>query len=653
MIRCMVHALALGAMGSWGSAQSQGGEAITGISEMSLVDLEDRKQAIEEELHGLAHDSLNSGVGPIGYRSRVYDSPNQSEWVQVGLGEETSMDEIVLVPALWRDTELGFVSDAFPEAFRIFVGSGEGKGEMVAEVKDTEDLLPRTAPLMVATPGARGSWVRVEALKLNPRAFDGGHVFQLSELLVLDGEVNRALKRPVTSSNPPLELPAWNRGCLVDGILPYVLNAAHGEQSLAMVGLLDSGGHPEIVIDLGSELEVSGIRLHAVDQSDTVPQSFSGDFGLPPQFRIDGASTKEFSEGRLLMEGVLDSIEKVGPIMAWNFPEERVRFVRLTVEEAYQFVDRPFVGFAEIEVLSKGVNVAKGCEVHVDFAIGDPARQFSSLTDGLNLYGEILPLRQWLSELSRRHDLQVQLPMVEQALTQRYAFQKRLLNWVSWTAVVLGAGIAVLILYHRILSMRQEHRIRERISANLHDELGANLHAIGLLGDLAKDVVDSREDLVDTLNRIRSLSDRTGSAARNCANMIAAKDVCEDLEAEMRRDCSRLLADLDYEIHIEGDKVLRGLKRRRRIDLYLFYKESLVNVIRHSGATHVETHLVAEPSMIRLTVTDNGVGYTGSPSESLKRRARMLGANVELETPESGGTRVVLTLRTRMFGKSS
>ena len=30
----------------------------------------------------------------------------------------------------------------------------------------------------------------------------------------------------------------------------------------------------------------------------------------------------------------------------------------------------------------------------------------------------------------------------------------------------------------------EENRIRERISANLHDELGANLHAIGLLGDL-------------------------------------------------------------------------------------------------------------------------------------------------------------------------
>jgi len=641
----------MGAMLTLGHASVTGEEVSEGS--MSLVELQERKNEIEVELLRLAHDSLNSGVGPIGYRSKVYDSPDHVEWVQVDLGTETSIDEVVLVPALWRDTELGFVSDAFPETFRIFVGSGDEEGELVAEVEDASPFLPRTAPLIVDTKGARGSWVKLEASKLSRRAFDGGYIFQLSELLVLDGEINRALKRPVTSSSPAQGLEAWNQGCLVDGILPYVMNAAYGEQSLALVGLLDTGGEPEIIIDLGSEQGVSGVRLHAVDQSDTVPQSFSGDFGLPPRFRIDGATSEDFSDGRLLVEDTLDTIQKVGPIMAWNFEEERIRFVRLTVEEAYQFVQRPFVGFAEIEVLSEGLNVAKGCPVHVDFQPGDPSRVFANLTDGLNLYGEILPLRLWLAELARRHDLEVLLPRVEMALAKRYEFQKRLLSWVSWVAVLLCAGIGLLILYYRILSMRQEHRIRERISANLHDELGANLHAIGLLGDLAKDVVDSREDLVDTLNRIRSLSDRTGSAARNCANMIGAKDVCEDLEAEMRRDCSRLLADLDYEIHVEGDKVLRGLKRRRRIDLYLFYKESLVNVIRHSGATHVETRLVAEPSVIRLTVTDNGIGYTGSPPESLKRRARMLGAQVSLETPESGGTRVVLTLKTRRFGKFS
>ena len=184
----------------------------------------------------------------------------------------------------------------------------------------------------------------------------------------------------------------------------------------------------------------------------------------------------------------------------------------------------------------------------------------------------------------------------------------------------------------------------------MHDELGANLHAIGLLGDLAKDTVDSREELMDTLDRIRSLTESTGSAARNCAHMILAKGICEDLVAEMRRDSRRLLADLDCSITFEGEEILGRLPRRTRIDLYLFHKEALINIIRHSGATEATMQLVANPGETVLTLSDNGCGIASRPPPSLKRRARLLGAVLSVGQPEAGGTRIVLKLKSRKFG---
>ncbi|MGB6219845.1 histidine kinase [Haloferula sp.] len=631
-------------------------ELVKDFSLHSLVELQKLRDDIEEEMKGVARASLNSGVGPIGYRSKWVDEPDHPEWVQIDLGGEGPVDEIVMVPALWRDTERGFVSDAFPAAFRIIVGThDEDEGKVVFEIKDTSEWLPRVAPVVLPLEGVRASWIRVEATRLNPRAFDGHYLFQLSELMVMEGETNRALRRQVTPLRDPSDpkLKTWNNECLVDGILPYVMNAAEGSQSLPVVGLVEEDEVPMITIDLEGEQLLSGIRLHAVDQSDTAPQAFGGDFGLPRHFRLEGASNKDFSDARELLDVQLSSIFQTGPVMAWNFDEVMCRHVRLVAIEP-NLAESPVtglvrMGFAEIELIAEGDNVALGRPVVCNFIQDSPDRSETALTDGLNLYGEILPPRRWMVELARRHDLEVALPRVTAELSSRYDRQRDRLNLVSWVAVSLGAGIGLLLLYFRMRSMRQEKRIRERIAANLHDELGANLHAIGLLGDLAKDAIKTPEELVDTLDRIRGLTERTGSAARNCANMIGAKDVCEDLTAEMRRDSSRLLADLDYTLEFEGEEILRRMKRRRRIDLYLFYKEALVNVIRHSGATRVESRLVADSKRICLTVTDNGHGYSGSPPASLARRARMLGARFNLDSPDSGGTLVRLTLKTRSF----
>ena len=110
---------------------------------------------------------------------------------------------------------------------------------------------------------------------------------------------------------------------------------------------------------------------------------------------------------------------------------------------------------------------------------------------------------------------------------------------------------------------------------------------------------------------------------------------------------ARITADLDHSLVFEGEAFLQRLKPRRRIDLFLFYKESLINIIRHSGATEVKTNLSADRNEFNLTITDNGHGLDGDVPSSLKRRARLLGAQVSSSKPESGGTRISLTLGSR------
>jgi signal transduction histidine kinase len=306
-----------------------------------------------------------------------------------------------------------------------------------------------------------------------------------------------------------------------------------------------------------------------------------------------------------------------------------------------------YLGFAEIEVFSKNQNVALGKECTPRLTKEFSNRPPASLTDGLNLYGRILPVREWMHQLALRHELARERPRVTRELNRRYALQKTNLRRLLWLTGLLMAVSVIIVLIDRIIRQRAVYHTRERIAADLHDELGANLHAIGLLGDLAQTSIHAPEKHGKVLQRMRALTERTGAAARYCTNLLEARGLYEDLVEDMRKTAARITADLEHHMAFEGEEFIQRLSPRRRIDLFLFYKECLINIIRHSGATRVNTQLTANRNELNLSITDNGHGLNGGVPSSLKRRARLLGAQVSTEKPEPGGTRISLTLGTR------
>ena len=81
-------------------------------------------------------------------------------------------------------------------------------------------------------------------------------------------------------------------------------------------------------------------------------------------------------------------------------------------------------------------------------------------------------------------------------------------------------------------------------------------------------------------------------------------------------------------------------------------QETLTNVARHAGATHVAITMETTGGNLRLTVHDNGKGVKeeeiGAPGSfgimGMKERALILGGEVTLATSREGGTIVTLAL---------
>ena len=624
---------------------------------LSLALLERRLEEIDAQLAQLANYNLGGGIGAIGPRSIAYEAADQNEWIEIELGDAVPLDQVILVPAIRRDGINGFQADGFPRAFRLLAGTdGERKGKVVAEFTESDGLLPRIAPLVIPFRGMVASWIRVEATILSRREFDARYVLQFSEILAFSGEENVALHRPVRfpASHEPNPAPGWPDAAVVDGFLPYLMAAAGGRKSVAYLGTPGPRVRPELTIDLGASYPLSRLHLHAVDQSDTVPQAFAGDIGIPRVLRVEGANAPDFSDRQLLVELRHDSIYDAGPILVRRFPATRCRYVRLVAvtlnHDPLSAAGSERLGFAEIELFSEGRNVALGKSVAANFKSNEAVRTLSNLTEGRNFYGTIQPVRTWLNPLEQRHILERERPIVSGELNQRYVQQKANVAQLTVLATVLAFGVVVVVLVSRGRQQRAIEQTRKRIAADLHDELGADLHAIGLLSDLAHAARTSPERLGDLLERMRSLTERTGQAARRCTNLLEAEDLHGDLVNDLRHASGRILADLDYEIEFEGQEKLRRVRPRKRIDLLLFHQESLINIIRHSGATRVHIRLSAVEGEIIFTVSDNGRGLDGQVPASLKRRARLLGAEVEAGPAGPAGARIVLRLKNRRFG---
>ncbi len=625
----------------------------------SLEQLEDRLSAIDAERADLANITLRSGVGNLGWLSQLHSEPAHTEWAQVNFARTHSIDQITLVPVLWRDPQIGTQADGFPTEFKVIVGNRKvPQGTVVASFTKTDNLQPRQAPLVIPISPLSADWIRVEATELSPRSLDGSYLFQLSEIMAFSGAENVALhqtvsvssstRRRVSKSNP--------KETLVDGVTPYLINAQQGKASTAFVAFFNTGPQAILSMDLGKFVPINRIHLHATDLSENVPQIHHADYGVPKHLIVEASLDPEFSKPITLIEFERETIYDTGPTLMWRFPETQCRYLRIRAIEAYKAPEASerwrCIGFAEIEVFSDGTNIAR--DKSVRFNLQPPSQQGSldSLTDGRNHFGNIIPLRSWVEQLARRHDLEVERPLVEAKLDKHYERQKSNLRIMSWLAAALAAGIIISILLNRISRLRQTAQLKERFAADLHDELGADLHTIGLLSDLAQSSQGDPKKLNTYLQQIRSATEEAGTAVRNLADMQTEAPYA-DMPAAMRQIADRVVVHLQHDFSIVGESHINQLPPATRSDLILFYKECLINICRHSEATSLTTSLKCDDKETQLSISDNGHGLTdlesGQVPHSLQRRAKLLGGKVTVNSSTDAGTTIHLNLRLPRF----
>lgn len=191
----------------------------------------------------------------------------------------------------------------------------------------------------------------------------------------------------------------------------------------------------------------------------------------------------------------------------------------------------------------------------------------------------------------------------------------------------------------------------QRIGQDLHDDIGQELSALGLLaGGLTEAVGESLPDqsaLAESIERkIRNVLRKV----RTMAGGLAVADVAADgLPAALAELAGRLSEISPIRFISRSDRQAPLRDALQATHLYHIAQEACTNALKHSAARNVEISLHCVEQVVTLQIQDDGQGAPPDATEGLGRRimrnrAKVIGATLAVESIKPQGTLVQCTL---------
>jgi signal transduction histidine kinase/ligand-binding sensor domain-containing protein len=252
----------------------------------------------------------------------------------------------------------------------------------------------------------------------------------------------------------------------------------------------------------------------------------------------------------------------------------------------------------------------------------------------------------------RFHVRAVSADGVPSASAPEVAFSVAAPLWRRWWFLSLAAlaAFGVALVFHRQRATRlvELERVRTRIAADLHDEVGAGLSEIALIGEVWARRADGAGDAP---HRVAAASRRLVDSMSDIVWAInPEKDRVFNLSQRMRRFAMGLArgSAITLRFRAIGEDEDRALAGEARREILLAFQELVHNAVKHSGCKTLDVALEIHGGDLVLRVADDGAGFDpASPSDgtgmsSVKRRAANLGGECRIASSPAGGTEVTL-----------
>lgn len=195
----------------------------------------------------------------------------------------------------------------------------------------------------------------------------------------------------------------------------------------------------------------------------------------------------------------------------------------------------------------------------------------------------------------------------------------------------------------------QEKTMRN-ISLEIHDNIGQLL----TLAKLNLSTIDNYQDELQE-NKISDARNLIGQSIADLRSLskVLGTDLVQN--GGLIRGIELLLDTIErsgiIKTHFQCSKSSYNINVEHQLILFRIVQESLNNVIKHSRATEVSVDISENTGLISLRIKDNGIGIPsdynthGCGLSHMKRRAKMIGAELHISAMPHDGTSVTIRIQ--------
>ncbi len=232
-----------------------------------------------------------------------------------------------------------------------------------------------------------------------------------------------------------------------------------------------------------------------------------------------------------------------------------------------------------------------------------------------------------------------------------------------WASPLFIAGAALCALatafgIHRARVRRlvAMERVRNRIAADLHDDIGSTLSSISVFSRLAEEELgESAPGAASIIRRIGASSQGVMESLDDIVWMIRPGNDSLDIITTRIREYATAMFEargIRFTLSVPAglDEMRMSLEDRRQ--LYLIIKEAVNNIVKHSSCSFARLDIAVRKKDLLVTIQDDGQGFDsslhlrGNGIANMRERASAMGGHLTIESGTEGGT--TINLRTRI-----